>query len=154
MAMMIREAQVDDALEIMELHERSVLGLCQDDYTLEQLQEWVSQASLKVYQLRLENHRTWIANGDEGIIGYVRWNPMSNELCSVYVDPGCTRQGIGTKLMTIACEDAAAYGVKEMWLDASLTAVPFYKILGWQTKEKRMHGSLPCLRMTRTINHD
>ena len=149
--MKIWEAKVEDAQAIMALHERSVLALCQGDYTLEQLEDWVSLGTLKVYQLRLENHRAWVALAGESIVGYVRWNPMSNELCSVYVDPDHTRRGIATKLMSIACEDAAAQGVGDMWLDASLTAVLFYKTLGWQFVENRMHGSLACVRMTKRI---
>jgi len=145
---MIREARVGDAHAVMKLHERSVFGLCQGDYTLEQLEDWVSLSTLKVYQLRLENHRAWVAELDKHTIGYVRWNPETNELCSIFIDPDYTRRGLATKLMAIACEDAAAQGVEEMWLDASVTAVPFYKILGWQFVENRMHGSLACVRMT------
>jgi len=153
MTMIIREAKVKDAQAIMALQERSVLGLCQGDYTLEQLEEWVSLGTLKVYQLRLENHRAWVAVAEGHIAGYVRWNPMSNELCSVYVDPDYTRQGIATKLMAIACEDAASHGVGKMWLDASLTAVPFYKTLGWKFVENRMHGALACVRMTKQVSN-
>lgn len=151
MTMIIREAKVEDAQAIMALHERSVLGLCQGDYTLEQLQDWVGRGTLEKYQYRLENHQTWVAELDGKTVGYVRWNPATNELCSIFIDPDYARRGIATKLMVIACEDAAAQGVGEMWLDASLNAVPFYKTLGWQFVENRVHGSLACVRMMRHL---
>ena len=135
----------------MELHERSVLGLCQNDYSQDQLQDWLSRGSLEKYQYRVAHHRTWVAEQDGFTVGYVRWNPATNELCSVFVDPSYVRQGIASKLMAVACQDAAACGVREMWLDASLTAVPFYETLGWQFVENRMHGSLECVRMIMRI---
>ena len=145
---------MDDALAIIQLHSHSILVLCQDDYTPEQLQEWVNYNTLERVQFRLKHHRTYVAEHDSNMVGYVRWNPATNELCSIFVDPDHTRQSIATKLMAIACEDATAHGVTDMWLDASLTAVPFYKSFGWQTGERRMHGALPCIRMTLQLRHD
>ena len=146
--MEIRKASVDDAYDIWKLHERSVLGLCGDDYTPEQLQGWVEHSTLEKYEQRLAKHRSYVAELDGNMIGYVRWNPETNELCSIFVDPDHARQGVATKLMEIAYEDAKSHGVKEMWLDASLTAVPFYEVLGWTWVEGKRHGPLECIRMT------
>lgn len=147
----IRKAEVDDADEIMKLHERSVLGLCQNDYSPEQLQGWVQSSTLEKYQQRLRLHSSWIAEIDSQTVGYVRWNQATNELCSIFVDPQHARQGIATKLMCLAYEDATKSGVKEMWLDASLTAVPFYKAQGWEFIKKMTHGPLECVRMRKQL---
>jgi GNAT superfamily N-acetyltransferase len=149
----IREATVGDALSMMRLHERSVLELCRDDYTPEQLKDWVSQSTLEKYKVRLENHRSYIAERDGKMIAFVRWNPETNELCSIFVDPGFTRQGIATELMEIAYEDARSYGVKDLWLDASLNAVPFYKAIGWDYVGLSTHGPLEGVRMTKQLPH-
>ena len=136
------------------LHEHSVLKFCKSDYSLEQLQGWVRNSPLEKYQKRLENHRSFIAEIDEKMVGYVRWNPATNELCSIFVHPDHVRQGIATKLMAKAYEDVRNYGVKELWLDASLTAVPFYEAEGWAYIEKRMHGPLACVRMKKRIDNE
>ncbi len=149
--MNIRKATVDDAFAVMELHERSVLALCRVDYSPEQLKEWVDQSTFEKYQVRLENHRAYIAEYNDKMIGYVRWNPATDELCSIFVDSGYVRQGVATKLMQIAAEDAISHGVNEFWLDASLTAVPFYKALGWTYVKQALHGSLQCVRMTKHL---
>ncbi|MCP4419662.1 MAG: GNAT family N-acetyltransferase, partial [Chloroflexi bacterium] len=130
MKMIIREAAVADAQAILRLHTRSVLTLCRADYTTEQLEGWVSNSTLEKYQFRLKKHRAYVAEQDGNTAGYVRWNPATNELCSIFVDPDYVRQGVATKLMATACEDAISHGVEAFWLDASLTAVPFYKAIG------------------------
>lgn len=149
--MIIRAAEVGDALEIMALHKRSVLALCQDDYTAEQLEDWVNSSTLEKYQKRLTLQRAFIAEKDGEMAGYVRWNPATHELCSIFVDPDYVWQGIGTKLMKIAYEDASLRGVTDLWLDASLTAVPFYAADGWQSVERKMHGALECVRMVKRL---
>ncbi len=58
---------------------------------------------------------------------------------------------VATKLMKTAYDDAQSFGVKELWLDASLTAVPFYQAEGWEYVGQEMHGPLECVRMTRTL---
>jgi putative acetyltransferase len=149
--MIIREATVDDALAVWELHGRSVLELCSADYTREQLDGWLSHSTIEKYQVRLKMHRSYIAERDGKVVGYVRWNPVTNELCSAFVDPDHARQGIATELMEKACQDAISCGVKELWLNASLTAVPFYEAVGWEYVKLRTHGPLECVRMTKRL---
>ena len=149
--MIIREAVVEDALAIMSLHQRSVLGLCGDDYTREQLIGWVNRSSLEKYQDRLENHRSFVAEQDQKMIGYVRWYPKTRELCSIYVDPEYIRQGVASALMDVAIKDALKYRVDELWLDASLTAIPFYGSRGWIQGEISTNGHLECVRMTKLL---
>jgi putative acetyltransferase len=140
--MIIRKATVDDAAEIMDLHTNSVLRLCRGDYTPEQLQGWVNASSLEKYKLRLEKHRSYVAELDEVMIGYVHWNPETSELCSSFVHPDYARQGVGTRLMDIAEKDALSMGRNEMWLMASLTAVPFYFAMGWKSVGQTTRGSM------------
>ena len=149
--MIIRKAAIGDALSMIKLHERSVLELCRDDYTLKQLKDWLSQSTLEKYQVRLERHRSYIAEHDGQMIAFVRWNPETNELCSIFVDPDFVRQGIATELMEIAYEDAISHGVKDLWLDASLNAVLFYEAIGWDYVELSSHGPLQGVRMTKQL---
>jgi putative acetyltransferase len=149
--MIIREARLEDAADLIRLHIRSVMALCRDDYTPDQLQDWISHSTLEKYQSRLEQHPSYIAEQDGKMIGYVRWNPETNELCSIFVDPDYVRQGIATALMEVAYQDAKSQDVVELWLYASLTAVPFYQAIGWQYVERTMRGLLNCVKMTKHL---
>jgi hypothetical protein len=53
--------------------------------------------------------------------------------------------------MKTAYEDVISYWEKELWLNASLTAVPFYESEGWETVERTMHGSLACVKMIKYL---
>ncbi len=149
--MKIRKAVIDDVPLIKELHDRAVRELCQADYTTDQLESWVNWTPLEKYYWRLENQRIFIAEDEGKTLGFVRWYPKTNELCSICVEPEFARQGIGTRLMEFACEDARAHNVETLWLDASLTAVPFYQVLGWEYVELSTHGLLESVRMIKQL---
>jgi putative acetyltransferase len=147
----IREAKVDDAQTIKALHDRSALALCRQDYTAQQLDEWVNFSSVERYRERLEIHRAFVAEINGEMVGFVRWNPETSELCSIFVHPEHARQGIATKLMQRAYEDVLSFGIARLWLYASLTAVPFYEAEGWVYVERSMRGSLACVRMEKEL---
>jgi putative acetyltransferase len=150
--MIIRKAVIEDASAMKELHDRAVMKLCQNDYTPEQLMDWVNKSSLEKYLWRLETQRIFIAELDGKMLGFVRWYPKTNELCSICVDPDHTRQGIATKLMKYVYVDAIDLGMSELWLDASFTAVPFYQALGWDNVAFSTVGSLDCVRMVKNLH--
>lgn len=149
--MNIRAAAVSDALTIWRLHGRSVRALCRAHYAPAQLDAWLQDSTLAKFEARLARHRAFVAEQDGIVTGYVRWRPATNELCSLFVDPDHVRQGVGTALMAHAVADARAHGARDLWLDASLNAISFYERDGWRRGERRLHGTLPCLRMTRRL---
>jgi putative acetyltransferase len=149
--MIIRNAEIDDVPNLKELHDRAVLELCQADYTDEQLEAWVNISPLEKYYWRLETQRIFIAEDEGEIVGFVRWYPDTNELCSICVEPAFARQGIGTILMETACQDAREREVESLWLDASLTAVPFYQALGWEYIALATDGPLDSVRMMKKL---
>lgn len=149
--MKIRKAEIGDVPILKELHDRAVLELCRSAYTIDQLEGWVNRSPLEKYYWRLETQRIFIAEKDGRTLGFVRWYPETNELCSICVEPEFARQGIGARLMEIACEDAREQNVETLWLDASLTAVPFYQALGWEYVKLITDGPFDCVRMEKQI---
>ncbi len=145
--MIIRKAGIDDALLMKELHDRAIMELCRNDYTIDQLKSWVNKSPIEKYLWRLATQRIFIAERDERMLGFVRWYPETNELCSICVEPEFARQGIATKLMEYAYNDAKAHSVEMLWLDASLTAVPFYLALGWDYVTLSTDDALDHVRM-------
>lgn len=153
--MIIREALVDEAEPIWRLHARSVRILCQQAYSPRQIEAWISGKDIEDYRVRLQNHPSYAAERDGRLVGYARFNPASNELCSVFVAPEFARQGIGRQLVQRICRDAASAGLQHLWLDASLNAVPFYESLGFTAEHELSYqfGSVPftAVRMSRLL---
>lgn len=152
--MFIREAIFDDVLIMKELHDRAIMELCRNDYTIQQLVGWINKSPIEKYYWRLETQRIFIAEQTERLFGFVRWYPKTNELCSICVEPEFARQGIGSRLMKRAYEDAKDHNVDTLWLDSSLTAAPFYKTLGWVYVALITDGPLDCIRMEKDLSTD
>jgi len=127
------------------------MELCCNDYTINQLTGWVNKSPFEKYLWRLERQRIFIAEIDGKILGYVRWYPKTSELCSICVEPEFARQGIATKLMEVAYDDARTRNVESLWLDASLTSVPFYQNLGWDYVALSTDGPLDSVRMIKQL---
>ena len=84
-------------------------------------------------------------------IGYAAYNPDSRELLSVFVDPDYARKGVATTMVRTLIADAQRHGLTTLWLESSLTAVPFYKTFGFEGMVETTHTfdevPLECLRM-------
>lgn len=155
--MNIRDATPDDAESIWDIHVRSVRELCSADYTPSQIQAWAGHRTVEDYRERIKSGPFYVAEIDGKLVGYARFRPSTNELCSIFVDPDHARQGIGTALLREVCEGGVRRGLTHFWLDASLTAVPFYESGGFVREQDTVHAfsgvDLECVRMTRRLGH-
>ena len=65
-------------------------------------------------------------------------------------------QGIATDLFKQACEEAKQLGMTTFWLDASLTAVPFYTAMRFVNEYQTTHQfsgvDLECIRMRKRLD--
>lgn len=61
------------------------------------------------------------------------------EVAGVYVHPSVTRQGVGTKIYSELERRARANDVRTLELSASLNAVPFYEIHGFEQGREHAH---------------
>jgi len=148
---LIRAATAADALPIIAIHTRSIRALCSDDYRKEQLEAWIGNRNPEDMAARLAMRPFLVAELDGKQIGYAAYNPDSRELLAVFVDPDYARQGVASMMMFQLLADARANGLTSLWLDSSLTAVPFYESFGFKGVLETAHsfGGVPleCLRM-------
>jgi GNAT superfamily N-acetyltransferase len=151
----VRKATAGDAAQILELRERSILTLCVGDYADEQIAAWMGKRIATEYQQWIEKSPYFVSTLGSKVTGYAAYNPNSQQVLAVYVDPDFVRQGAATSLVRAVQSDARSRGVESLWLDASLTAVPFYKAAGFTPVRETTHAfggvSLVCLRMKRVL---
>jgi len=154
--MIIRKAESKDTERIWEIHNNSVRALCQPDYSKEQIEAWAGHRMPEDYRQRILGGHFYAAEMDGSIVGYARYSPKTTELCSIFIDPLAARRGVGKALVDLIFEDAGAQGLTHLWLDASLTAVPFYQAVGFSTVEETTHDfsgvGLECIRMTKQFS--
>src|SRR5271157_3711225 len=134
MLVMIREFRREDADIVVQLihadlteinsrdYPQSVIDYMYHTYTPQKLQELSKKRKILVAEVR--NQVVGTASLERDYIG------------SVFVDPQWHNHGIGTRLMQAIEHLARKRGVCEIHLGASISALEFYKMLGYTQGEE------------------
>lgn len=92
------------------------------------------------------------------VVGYARLiteaDGRTGQIRQVAVDPAWERRGLGSALMRTVMGRAAELGLTDVWLNARLTAVPFYEKLGFRVTSgvfRAPRTYLPHVRMDRAL---
>ncbi len=100
---------------------------------------------LTVTAADLDKSSYWVAETSIicGMVGLtVDENGRAGEVCALFVDPSCKRQGIGQILWQAVLDYAAAHGLASLRLDADPAAVPFYQSVGCHIVGEVPSGSI------------
>lgn len=142
--MIIRQADIDDALAIATIHVRSWQHAYRDllpEHQLDALsipereQQWVHNLD------PARSQKTVVIEEDGTIVGFASWDivsrshPVTAMLFSMYLDPGAMGKGYGSALMQAVEVDMIAAGATEGTLHVlrdNLATRAFYKNHGWQ----------------------
>ncbi len=126
----IRRAHLSDHPRMTQLQRCSLEVLCQKDYSVEQVK--VLLKDKRDYKNWKWGETVFVAEYEKTIIGFAARN--QNWITAVYVHPEFTRNGIGSRLLQIVEDDSKACGINALFVDASITAKPFYDSSGYQVK--------------------
>lgn len=106
-----------DELRYRVLHEP--FGVSRDD-------RWNDEDPASIHAVGLAGER---------LVGYARLiaepGGASGQIRQVAVDPAWERLGIGTALVRCALDAARSHGMSHVWLNARVTALPFYERFGF-----------------------
>jgi putative acetyltransferase len=94
---------------------------------------------------------------DGGPGGFGSVLPELGEFRSLYVDAAFTRKGLGSAILRRLEEIAAVQGVRQLHLNSSLNAEPFYLAQGYEPMERSLHQLsggmvMACVKMTKTLS--
>jgi putative acetyltransferase len=136
---------------LLAIHYRAIHEIASADYPVDILNSWHSpnkQPDLSDFDKKLKHGQSVVvAEIDNQLAGFGELVPEKNELLAVYVNPDYTRQGVGTAILheleCIALEKNLSF----LQMDASLTAVPFYKAHGYQDVGRDVHILRPGVKM-------
>ena len=148
--MEIREAALADAESIREVHIESILGLGPEGYSEEQVEAWAAGCASADYAAGIESDGLWFVvaetNGEICGFGTLLFNPPENyaaavdgEITGVYVHPVVTREGVGSAILSELEDRARKRDLWTLGLSASLNAVPFYEIHGYERIREHSH---------------
>jgi GNAT superfamily N-acetyltransferase len=145
----IVKAAAADAAQIHQLHFRSVKALCQDHYSLEQIDGWLKHRTPEGYLPGIEAGEMFLAVCSTKIAGFGHAEP--GEILAIFVAPEFIRQGAGTLLLKHGIEIARSGHKGPIRLEATLNARGFYEKAGFMEIERisvqRGEALLSVIRM-------
>ena len=97
----IRNARESDIVRFKEIIEASILELCKDFYTQEQIEALLKQyPSPALYKKWLWERVLIVAENDDEVIGFAQYDPCTNSIEAVHVSPDHTCLGTGRNLVS------------------------------------------------------
>lgn len=145
----IRQATVDDAGRIHEIHTQSVKTRCKGHYSSEQITGWLKNRSPQGYLPGIGRGEMFVATDGLSVLGFGQAIP--GEIHAIYVAPEYAKQGIGILLLAQALTAARAGSRRDVYLESTLNAQGFYKKAGFVEVERstvrRNDVLLPVIRM-------
>jgi len=154
----IRRASRDDAQEICSLHIASIRRLCGSVYSREQIAGWIKALTPERYLPAMEQLEFFVAE-DDALLGFFILNLERAELNAIYIRPEAAGHGVGTQLYRFAERLAVDHSLAELRLKSTLNAVGFYRSCGFSLVGESTHTSpsgvdLPCMEMTKSLEHE
>lgn len=151
--MLIREFKERDAKELSELIIKNLETVNIKDYPQEAINALNPRNLPDKLIQKSKNRVLLIIKEKKHIIGTA--SLVENEVKSVFVKTDLHKQGVGKRLMQKIEEIAKEKNIKNLFLFASLTAVKFYKKLGYKVIKKESNVldniSLSVYRMEKTL---
>ncbi len=128
----VRRAVTADAAGIRRVHAASVEHLCGRDYPRREIAKWIQGMKLANYHksLRDRARRTWVARFGRRIVGFA--SLLGHEVYGLYVHPRWARRGVGSRLYRAVERDARRRRAVKVVLTSTLTAVTFYRAMGFR----------------------
>lgn len=135
----IKKATEVDIPLLYRIFEKSVTGLCRQDYEAEQIQAWVSRADVSRWQELFKSDLCfWLAIDKVSRlpVGFTSIN-RDGYLHSLFVHPDYIRQGIATMLLVHAETWVSRFHVSSVYAEVSLTARPFFEKQGYKAEQEQ-----------------
>jgi putative acetyltransferase len=127
-----------DTMALRDLFAQSIEELTAEDYNEDQRLAWVTKAEdAQVFAERLQSAVTIIVQVEGEYLGFASLKD-NKILDMLYVHPYAAQQGVGTALVDALERLATARGTKEITVEASDTAQPFFENRGYVAGQRNL----------------
>jgi len=125
-----------DAPMLADIFRASIEELTSDDYSESQQEAWASAADdMQAFAAKLGRELTLIATLEGSPVGFASLED-NTKIDLLYVHPAAARQGVGALLCDALEKLAGARGTKQLSVDASDTAIEFFKKRGYVAQQR------------------
>lgn len=156
----IRNAVREDWPAILSVHYRAIHETASADYSEQVLNAWHSpnvEPDFADFDKKIRCGQVVLVAEVNGMIaGFGELVPDQNELLAVYVSSDYSRQGVGAAILHELERAAMEKKLTHLQMDASLTAVPFYKAHGYRELGRAVHVlgpgiAMDCVKMKKIL---
>lgn len=139
----LQRATVGNIDEIEQLYKDSINTIGTKDYSPEQLKAWIATFdNLPGWIRRIEEQHFYLALDGEKLAGFASID-YNGYLDLLYIDKAYQGKGVGTILLNKMEEKAKEMGFKEISVQSSINAEPFFLAKGFHdtgVKDKLVNG--------------
>lgn len=152
--MIIRKYKQTDCAKITKLFYETVHTVCCGDYSQKQLNAWAQcPPDEQIWNETFIKSYTVVAEIDGIIVGF--GNIKNDYLDRLYVHKNYQKQGIGASIVAKLESHALQNKYSKIYTHASITALPFFKKLGYENQNRqtviRLGVELTNFVMTKTL---
>jgi len=153
---LVRPATEADAEEIFRVHSDSILALCSDRYSPDEIAAWIAVRSPASYRVALASRALFVAEWQGEIVAFGQLDPEKGEIEACYVAPAAVGAGVGAALLGRMEDEALRRGHSFVRLNSTLNAEGFYARCGYRWLGKATHRlsgkvDLACIRMEKEL---
>ncbi|MFG1593421.1 GNAT family N-acetyltransferase [Halobacteriovorax sp. CON-3] len=138
MSISVRKYREDDSLELLKLFNRTIHTVNINDYNSTQVNAWApKERDLDEWCQSLSNREVFIIEVDQEIAGFSDLE-LDGHIDRFYISSEHIGQGVGEKLYLEIEKCAKSHAIQKLFLEASITAKPFFLKMGFEMIEKQV----------------
>lgn len=156
MSIVIRKAEAADCQAIFELHVDSIKSLCSDYYPKNSISEWIESRNPENYKNISEFEILIVGEERREIVGFGLLHIKNRFIKSLFISPKHVGKNYGKFLLNNMEEIAKDHAIDELFLNATLNAIEFYRRMGYSGNVKSVHTlvsgvKLDCIKMSKKL---
>lgn len=129
-------AEEKDIPTVAKIHRNCILKVNSKDYGQDLIDVWTKEISEDNIKQQLNNSKWIVAKINNEISGFAQYSLNNGYIYQINVSPKFIRQGIGKKLFQYIEKEFQQSHIPEIKLNSTITALEFYRSLGFETTEK------------------
>ena len=138
--MEIRRFQLEDAIETAQMIAETLMISNRKDYSREYIERTIASHSAEIISERAKEGHMYVVCDDSRIIGCGAiagyWGSVTESiLLTIFVLPEYQSKGVGKRIIQTLEQDEFFLRAKRIEVPASITAVEFYKKMGYDYKD-------------------
>ncbi|WP_145083614.1 GNAT family N-acetyltransferase [Aureliella helgolandensis] len=155
MKLVIRKAELKDAIAAWNIRNVAILAQCTGHYPNEQLAAWTAGEITDAFIQSVARH-WYVATLNESVVGTGMLDHANGQVDAVFVRPERMGTGVGHSIMAHLESRAIAAGLTLLTLNSTLNAAPFYRKCGFVGEQRGVYESsrgisLACIPMAKQL---